>query len=517
MEQGFNLGAIWSIVKRRYAFFLVPAVLVSAVAVVVAFSLPRSYVAKATILIESQRIPNELAAATVTADPRERLKVIEQRLMARDNLLSIADKFSLYRTEKGTPSPTALVANMRRDIKIQQISVSRSRRNTQVVGFDVSFRYSNATMSARVANELVTSILSQNLESRISRAAETSEFFEAQLRDLDNELLSMEQKIAAFKRDNEATLPETLNFRREQLSSLNTKLELVNQQLLVAEQSDDGTGGLGDAKAQQLGFSLQSKELSYQAIVDRRERLAPLVKKGFVSQKTLEDLDRQITQAEIGIAALKSQMAQEGFSTDPATRLKLLKAQKTELERQAGLVQQSIARTPSTEVEMSAMERDYDNLRKEYSQTKAKLTDAQIGERLEQDRQAERFEVLEQATIPESPAAPNRIQIVAAGGGGAVAIGIALVFILEFLDNSIRTANDLERRLKLRPIAVIPYVTTRQERMRRVARRSLTILVVLSVIVAGLAAVHLFVTPLDILGEQLLQKIQAFVPSSLLP
>ena len=86
MEQSFSFGVIWATAKRRYLNFIIPFVLVFAVVVAVAYTLPQNYEAKATILIESQRIPTELASTTITASPRERIKVIEQRLSARDNL-----------------------------------------------------------------------------------------------------------------------------------------------------------------------------------------------------------------------------------------------------------------------------------------------------------------------------------------------------------------------------------------------------------------------------------------------
>ncbi len=517
MEQSFELGMIWAIVKRRYLYFVVPFVLVFAIVVVVAYALPRSYEAKATILIESQRIPRELASTTITASPSERIKVIEQRLSARDNLLSIAGKFSLYRADgEQNVSPSEIVDNMRDAIVIEQIAVGDSGRNAQVIGFDVTFQYSNATIAARVANELVTSILSQNLETRLSRAAETSDFFQQQLRKLESEMLSAENQIATYKRDNEAALPDTLAIRREKLTEILANIDAIDRQITLSEQAGNSADSNGDAASQQLAFRLQSQELNYDAFVERRELLKPLLEKGFVSQRTMDDLDRQIAQAEIEIAAVKSQMTQEGYTADPETRLQLLQSQKVEFERRASELQQSISRTPTVEVELAALTRDYGNLRAEYSQTQAKLTDAEIGEKLEQDRQAERFEVLEQATTPDESTKPNRIQIVAAGGAGALALGAGLVLLLEFLDKSVRTPSDLERRLQLRPIAVIPYVTTRQERIRRATKRFVAVCILLTVVVGALAAAHLFITPLDIYAERMWQKVQPLLPISLL-
>ncbi|WP_422039290.1 GumC family protein [Roseibium sp.] len=511
MEQSFDLRTVTSMAKRRYLYFVLPAVVIFAAAVFVAYSLPRVYEAKAVILIESQRIPNQLASATVNADPSERLKVIEQRLLARDNLLSIANEYSLYRGGGETPSPTIIVEKMRSAITIQQISVARSRKNTQIVGFEVSYEYESPTTAARVTNELVNSILSQNLETRLSRAAETSEFFYQQLRDLENELLEMEAKMAAFKRENEATLPETLNERRASRAQVVTQLNLIEQQLRAMKEIDGAAISPDDNGAQQLTFRLQSAELSHEALLERREQLAPLFEKGFVSKNTMDGLDRQIAQSEIQMASIKSQMAQEGITINPETRLKLLTAQKEELQNQADELAQSIAQTPGIEVQLQAMAREYENLRGEFNQTKVKLTDAEIGEKLEQDRQAERFEILEQATTPDEPASPNRIQIVAAGGGGAVAVGVALVLLLEFLDNSIRTAGDLEKRLQVRPIAVIPYVTTRRERARRFFRRMLTVCLALLAIFGAIAVVHLYVTPVDLLAERLWLKVQPYL------
>ncbi|MBN9669883.1 GumC family protein [Roseibium aggregatum] len=517
MEDSFDLNGIWAIVRRRYLYVILPAVVVFAVTVVVAYMLPRSYESKAVILIESQRIPSELASSTVTASPSERIKVIEQRLLARENLLSIADKFALYRNGEEVPSPTSIVDAMRAAITIDQIDVAASRRNTEIVGFNVSFQYPEATTVARVTNELVSSILSRNLETRLGRAAETSNFFQQQLRTLETNLLALEAKIASFKRENEAALPETLTDRRVELSEVNAQIAQIDQEIRLAEQISTGDAGSDELSTQQLDFRLQSQQLNYDAFVERRELLTPLAEKGYVSKKTMADLERQIAQAEIEITAIKAQLAQQGYTADPNTRMELLKGRRNELKTRADDLKKSISSTPVIEVELAAMNREYENLQREYSQTKAKLTDAQIGERLEQDRQAERFEVLEQATVPEKPSKPDRKLIVLAGGAGGVAIGVGLALLLEFLDKSIRTASDLERRLQLRPIAVIPYMMTEEERRARLVRRLSITVITIAGIAAVLALVHVFVLPLDLIAERVLEKIQPLLPNLSLP
>ena len=131
---------------------------------------------------------------------------------------------------------------------------------------------------------------------------------------------------------------------------------------------------------------------------------------------------------------------------------------------------------------------------------------AMTGEQLEQDRQAERFDVIEQATVPDQPKKPNRPKILLAGGFGSMAIGVGFVVLLEMLDRSVRTSGDIERLLQLRPISVIPYVVTAAERRRKQLRRLLSWFVVAALV--GLA-IFLAITflPVDALYERLANKI----------
>ena len=81
-----------SIFLRRLPYFIVIAAFLSAVGIAVASILPPLYSSTAKILVEAPQIPGDLARTTVPIDPVEQIQIIEQRLMTRANILSLADK-----------------------------------------------------------------------------------------------------------------------------------------------------------------------------------------------------------------------------------------------------------------------------------------------------------------------------------------------------------------------------------------------------------------------------------------
>ena len=183
---------------------------------------------------------------------------------------------------------------------------------------------------------------------------------------------------------------------------------------------------------------------------------------------------------------------------DIDAQLEQLKTQRAEIEKRSADLDASIQKTPQIEIALNVLMRDYDGLQKQYSAAKANLAAAATGQQLEQDRQGERFEVVEQASVPSSPISPNRKRIMFTGAFGGVGLGVGLMMLLEMLDRSIRDAGDLERRLRIRPLSAIPYVAvageTRQRRRLLVAAAASS----MAVVVLALVMIQLFYMPLDL-------------------
>src|ERR1700676_5455858 len=94
--QGLKFSHYIEILRRRIFYFLIPFGLVSVIGLYLAAIQKPSYLSEGKILVESQVIAPDLVRPVVTATAGERINVIQQRVLTRDNLLSIANKFGLF-------------------------------------------------------------------------------------------------------------------------------------------------------------------------------------------------------------------------------------------------------------------------------------------------------------------------------------------------------------------------------------------------------------------------------------
>src|SRR3954453_9750816 len=136
----------WSFFKRRWAYFLIPFVLIAPAGVAAAYWWPPTFLSEGKILVQSQQIPSELVRSTVTNAAQERIQVIQQRTMTRDNLIAIADKFQLFPDKRALMSVTELVELMKKNTKIAPVDLQldfkqRSRTENPTIVFSVGFEY----------------------------------------------------------------------------------------------------------------------------------------------------------------------------------------------------------------------------------------------------------------------------------------------------------------------------------------------------------------------------------------
>ena len=194
----------WRVFKRRWAVFIVPFVLIASAGVGAVMVWPATYLSQGKILVQSQQIPTELVRPTVTSAAQERIQVIEQRTMTRDNLIAIADKFRLFPEKRQLMSVTELVELMKKSTKIEPVDLDldfkqRSRQENPTIVFSVGFEYADPETASRVANELVTRILNEDLRDRTSRASETTKFLLRDVQKLQADNSTLDTRISQLR------------------------------------------------------------------------------------------------------------------------------------------------------------------------------------------------------------------------------------------------------------------------------------------------------------------------------
>jgi hypothetical protein len=114
--------------------------------------------------------------------------------------------------------------------------------------------------------------------------------------------------------------------------------------------------------------------------------------------------------------------------------------------------------------------------------------------------------MIEPPQPPEKPVSPNRILILAIGLVLSLALGAGAVLGREALDASVRGPKDIRELLQVPALASIPIIVTSRERKRR---RRITLFSWgggVAALSLGLATVHFFIMPLDVLWLVLVRR-----------
>jgi polysaccharide biosynthesis transport protein len=222
--------------RRRRIFWMV-ATAAALATILFAVLLPATYRSMATILIEQQEIPQELVRSVITSFADQRVQIISQRVMTTQNLLSLIERYNLYPEIREKKPREVLLAKMREDIGMHMISADvidpRSGRPTQAtIAFSVSYQSRSPDLALKVANELTSLYLNENLTSRTQLSQQTSAFFSEEATRQQARIAELDKNLAAFKEKHHGDLPDLAQLNIQ--TAERTELELRDAENRVA-------------------------------------------------------------------------------------------------------------------------------------------------------------------------------------------------------------------------------------------------------------------------------------------
>jgi uncharacterized protein involved in exopolysaccharide biosynthesis len=559
----------------------VPAIVTAAViaiaALVMAFTWPPTYRSSSTILIEQQEVPVDLVRSMISSYADQRIQVITQRVMTTENLMRIIDRYGLYPEQRRKETREALMVGMRSDIDFRMISADvidpRIGRPTKAtIAFSVSYSNRSPELAAKVANELTTLYLNENLQSRKQLSSDTATFLTAEAERVSQQIAELDSKLAQFKDKHVNATPDLnqfnlslMNRAEEELRETDTRVRSLDQQIVYLE-----------AQLAQLTPAAQIYTSTGERVMSSQDRLK-MLKSDFARasaiyapthpdilrmKNEIEGLEREVGKVETGndvarqLSEAQGELAtaqqkysaghpdvlrleklvdslQEKLQTTPSSEPSKDEAdnpvyiqvkgqreasvnERASLQRKQATLRERIteyetrlSQAPQIEREYAAMVRDLDNAQLKYREVRQKQMEATLGQNLESERKGERFTLIEPPMMPEQPTSPNRRLIVTFGLVLAIGGALGLTALLELLDRTVRGRRDLATLLAVPPLAVIPWVVTDEERAQFAKRRRLMTAGAFAGLMLLVAATHFFYRPLDVLWQVALHRLGA--------
>ncbi|MDQ6699193.1 MAG: hypothetical protein M3Z36_03290, partial [Acidobacteriota bacterium] len=379
-----------------------------------------------------------------------------------------------------------------------------------------------------VVGALVSKFTESNLNLQRNQTGVTNLFFKDELTAARQELDRLDTEITKFKMENAGRLPQQVQMNGQALNSLQTQLAAISEALNrnaqdkmmletrlqtmdgqydtiknMAPAIDEPAKTAKDERLAQLDKEVSNAEAQlsgYQELytdnhpdirnlkalleVKRRERDTlkkqeeALDAKNKPQKRVNPQVTRSLSDLQANIDQTKAQL--RVIEVDRKERLK----QQDQINKMMGTYQARIEASPINEQKYDAMIREHLAASQNYQELQKKQAVASAGESLTKRKAGENLEVLDPASLPQSPTAPNRWLIVGAGLGLGLALGVCLAAFREMKDTSLKNLKDLRAYTNLPVLSSIPLLENALlvRRKRRLAYLSWSTAIILGMI-----------------------------------
>jgi polysaccharide chain length determinant protein (PEP-CTERM system associated) len=511
-----TIGDVMEIVRRRKPAILFPAVAIFTLAAALAVFLPKKYQSTTTILIEEQEVPREYVSANITTFADQRLQTINQRIMSTTRLLELIGRFNLYGDLKDKEPVDEIVAKMRKDIQFNTISADvidpRTGRPAQAtIAFSITYEGREPETVQRVANELASLYLQENLKTREKQSRETSKFMEEEMKIVQASLADVDAKIAAYKEKNISSLPELSQVNLQALDQVERDLTRMDDQLRTLRERksylQEQLASIPPDLAHQEKESLKELRVLLVELKTKFSDEHPDVISTRASIKELEERLRKSPRA-IGktkpdnpaYITLASQLA------GAQSEISSVKRQIGDLRRKREDFRKRIEESPRVEEGYRAYLVQRNNLQGKFDELTRKSMDAKVAHGLEEEQLGERFSIIDAARLPEKPSSPNIPAILLIGLILGLGGGVGLAAVQESTDQTVHSAESLERGTAFPVLGTIPVIVTEMDVSLRKGKRRYALVGAVFLLAAGVVAFSLYVMDLDVLLAKVMRK-----------
>ena len=451
------------LILRKHQWLILSFVLAVVTIVSVAtFKMQPVYVATARIEIDresSNILPfqgNDAYDAAMDLDNyiETQSKVLTSETLAlqtiRNTGLSARPEFS------GSSGPSEAVAigslaNQRRPPELAEFLGSLSVRRVPTSRLlDVSFESTDPILAAKIVNAHLETFVEQNFRSRYEATTQASTWLADQLEELKVKVQKSEDARIAYERQNQIwSLDDKSNITTQRLADVNKELTDVQTERMKKESLYEfaKAGDLDSVPQVQNNAFLMDMIRKRGEINgeynDALSQYGPNFPKVLRLQAQLKELDQTLQKQKQNIV--------NGLESD------FREARQRETLLTQALEQQKADVNAMSEklVEYNILKREAETDKALYDGLQTKLKEAGISAGL----RSSNIRIVDPAMIPSAPARPAKARNVALAFLVGLVGGIGLALMREYMDNTVKTPDDVENLARLPSLAVVPQFT----------------------------------------------------------
>jgi len=482
------------IFRKRLWLVAVPWAMIAAGTAGFARLLPDEYRSMAVIQIVPPRVPEAIMkeASTRNTPLTDRLRATEATILSRTRLENLVKEFNLYPELQKTQIMEDVVARMRRDIKTAPLKGDT---------FQVVYTGRSPGQVMRVTERLAALFLEESLKDGQRRAEGTGSFVEAEVEAKHQQLLEMEERLTKYKLQNSGELPTQSGSNMAAVSALQSQAQQnsisltqdnsrrIQLERIIADleaQTDPiptGTSSDPEKMAGSAAQKLAAAEAQLNAVIARgvKPTHVDYIRAERLVARFKKEADAEALRTPLSggtVAGAPVQTPREKLLAQYREELKDLKsniaareAEDKRIRAKASEYQLKVDRAPLREAELTELQREYETIRGIYNGLLAKREAANMSVNLQRRQMGEQFVLLDPAQVPARPSAPDRMLINLFGLVAGLAVGVALVAVVEYRDSTFKTDSDLGGVLALPVLAVVPLMESESERRSKFRRR----------------------------------------------
>jgi capsular exopolysaccharide synthesis family protein len=362
----------------------------------------------------------------------------------------------------------------KRDPKITVASV----KDTEMM--EISAEDPDRARAANTVNSLAANYLDQNRELNSASARKGRQFVEASMEKVQHELLRAELAMRRYKEHTGSIdLGEETKQQVAHLADLNAAARTTESEYKGLQASE----ALIERQVRSTPGILRTSTTVVRnpVIGDLEKQVAGLevTKAGLLKEYTpdspeVQAVDAQLAEARTNIAqAVKSQIGEEADTLNPVHQELLkqyaqIQAQRVEAGARAAGLKQAVAigqaelqELPSREQRLAELTRNAAMLNKTYALLNEKYQELKVSEAA----QLANARIIDAALMPQKPIRPKKGLNLALGLGFGLLLGLAIAFLQEHLDNSVKTPDQMEREFGLPTLGMLGDIRQNEDRV----------------------------------------------------